>query len=120
MNKNLITSALAVLPLILSAPANADLKINGGSDTTPKEFPYFTSVYKHFKFDNTSEAIVADFTCGGVIVAGHYLISASHCFVEDSITGVPWWYGQEIGNQNPKKFSGGVMLDNVVDEDLIQ
>ncbi|PQJ62507.1 trypsin-like serine protease [Photobacterium angustum] len=119
MNKTLITSALAVLPLLLSTPANADLKINGGSGATPKEFPYFTSVYKHFKYNDTSDVIVADFSCGGVIVAGHYLLSASHCFVENSTTGVPWWNGQDIGNQRPKKFSGGVVLNTVVDEDLI-
>ncbi|WP_060989212.1 trypsin-like serine protease [Photobacterium leiognathi] len=119
MNKNLIISVLAVLPLILAAPANADLKINGGSDTTPKEFPYFTSVYKHFKYNDTSDVIVADFTCGGVIVAGHYLLSASHCFVEDSQTGVPWWDGQKIGNQHPKKLWGHELIDTIIDEDLI-
>ncbi|EAR53666.1 hypothetical protein SKA34_04025 [Photobacterium sp. SKA34] len=117
MNKTLITSALAVLPLLLSTPANADLKINGGSGATPKEFPYFTSVYKYFKLNDFYR--VSDFSCGGVIVAGHYLLSASHCFVENSTTGVPWWNGQDIGHQRPKKFSGGVVLNTVVDEDLI-
>lgn len=98
MNKTLITSALAVLPLMLSASANADLKINGGSDTVASEFPYFGVVYNNAAWAASESA--TDISCGGVIIAGHYFVSAKHCFTDlgDDFT---WWESKEPGHQRP-------------------
>ncbi|KJF96268.1 hypothetical protein UB33_00460 [Photobacterium angustum] len=111
MNKTLVTSALAVLPLMLSASANADLKINGGSDTLENEFPYFGAVYLNAAWDANEPA--RDISCGGVVIAGHYFISAKHCFTDhgDDFT---WWEAKEPGHQRP------TLWNNPVKEKLIE
>ncbi|KJG32121.1 GlyGly-CTERM sorting domain-containing protein [Photobacterium angustum] len=115
MNKTLITSALAVLPLMLSTSANADLKINGGSDTLEHEFPYFGVVYNNAAWDANEPA--TDISCGGVIIAGHYFVSAKHCFTDlgDDFT---WWEAKQPGHQRPSLWFNPVK-DKLVEADIV-
>ncbi len=98
MKKTLIASLITAIPLIISLPAHANYKVNGGTNTLENEFPYFGTVYKNVEWD--ASVPNRDISCGGVIIAGHYFVSAKHCFTDlgDDFT---WWETKEPGNQRP-------------------
>ncbi|MCG3866333.1 trypsin-like serine protease [Photobacterium sp. Ph6] len=115
MKKTLITSLITAIPLIISLPVHANYKINGGSDTLENEFPYFGAVFNNAAWDPTESA--KEISCGGVIIAGHYFVSAKHCFTDlgDDFT---WWEAKEPGHQRPT-LDYNTVTNKLVETDIV-
>ncbi|KZX69997.1 hypothetical protein A3712_09550 [Vibrio sp. HI00D65] len=78
--------------------ANGDLKINDGEHIEAGKYPYFSALtLDYVDYDFPSRV-----NCGGVIIAGRYFLSATHCFAEGDSPD-PWWYGKLPGQQFPKE-----------------
>lgn len=118
MKKIFFSSLCSIIPLLVSTQANADLKINGGTEAKVKEFPYFASLYLHSSTHWNTNDLSRRLGCGGVIIAGHYLLSAKHCFVENDIIGHPWWQDQLTGHQNPQDCNTSEQC-KIINEDII-
>lgn len=101
-------SALLFAVCSHSVFANGDLKINDGEHIEAGEYPYFSALtYDHIVQDWPSVV-----NCGGVIIAGRYFLSATHCFAEGDDPN-PWWDGKAPGHQFPK-YLGYLVNANIV------
>lgn len=102
-------SALLFAVCSHSVFANGDLKINDGEHIEAGEYPYFSALTYDHILQNWPSVV----NCGGVIIAGRYFLSATHCFAPGDDP-IPWWVGKAAGNQFPPQIWNDPVNANIV------
>ncbi|MEZ9426394.1 trypsin-like serine protease [Vibrio lentus] len=103
-------SALLFTVCSHSVFANGDLKITDGEHIEEGKYPYFSALTTDYI---EHDSFPSNINCGGVIIAGRYFLSATHCFAKDD-TPTPWWSGKKPGHQFPENAFGALKANIVV------